>query len=249
MLILMHKLVARRIGVPLSEIRIRRRGDIIFTHIASQADPLLVIIRSAKSVSLQTYLDKFTIVRDSRLPSLDQAVVDALFDEIAFTYESIIDVKRNMENIDLLFETIAKAIGPLTGATILDLGCGTGLSVQSRFNRGINLIGIDRSPKMRDIALLKGMRVAGIKDFENQCVTLDGIFASYVFHLMSDTSILCPLWKCLKPGGVMIANFHKNRGVESINEIIVKLNGSIIELDQPDGSERHGAYVEYHKQK
>ena len=54
--------------------------------------------------------------------------------------------------VDLETELIRKLISPKKGQRILDIGCGTGLSLVPYLDQGLNLTGIDPSPYMLDMA-------------------------------------------------------------------------------------------------
>jgi SAM-dependent methyltransferase len=199
--------------------------------------------------SLNRYLDKFYIWASESDLEHRQKVLDKFFQIIADQYESIIDVPRNLENINNLLGFLDDLLNPIDNSTIIDYGCGTGLSVGPASKLNIKLIGIDRCPKMRQISASRGMTVWRIGKLAQQPPnSLDGAFASYVFHLLPHTRGLQLLWSRMRPGGILTANFHKNEGVELVETCIRELQGSIINLPVPPGSERHGSYVAYKKQ-
>jgi SAM-dependent methyltransferase len=199
--------------------------------------------------SLNRYLDKFYIWTPAEDLEHRQKVLDKFFQIIAEQYELLIDVGRNLENINNLLGFLSDMLDPINGSIIVDYGCGTGLSVGLASNLNIKLIGVDRCPKMRQISASKGMTVWSIGELARQLPnSLDGAFASYVFHLLPHTKGLELLWSRLRPGGIIAANFHKNQGVELVETCIRNLRGSIINLPNPAESERHGSYVAYKKQ-
>jgi len=61
---------------------------------------------------------------------------------------------------DLEIKLIQKLIDPKKGQRILDIGCGTGMSLAPFLDQGLNLTGIDPSPYMLDQAAIRlGSRV------------------------------------------------------------------------------------------
>jgi SAM-dependent methyltransferase len=59
---------------------------------------------------------------------------------------------RNQTTIDLQSRLMLEMLAPCTGQSLLDIGCGTGLSLMPFKEAGLQLTGIDPSPYMLDIA-------------------------------------------------------------------------------------------------
>jgi ubiquinone/menaquinone biosynthesis C-methylase UbiE len=197
---------------------------------------------------VRRYLDRFYL----SIPENDEPLRDILlqdfFEIIANEYESLIDCERNIENINILFHFIEEMSGPLEGSEVWDYGCGTGLSLEPAAKLGVKLTGIDRCEGMMKVGLERGMKVLSVEQLSNGYEnSISKAFASYVFHFYPSERDLGILWKCFRPGGILVANFHKNRGVDEINEAMRKLRSSIIQLNGPANSERHGGYFAYIK--
>lgn len=64
------------------------------------------------------------------------------------------------------YRAIEPMLGALNGGTVLDLGCGTGLLTGSLAARAPSVLGIDRSPRMLDIARARCRRFGSRVDFE-----------------------------------------------------------------------------------
>lgn len=200
--------------------------------------------------SIRRYLDKFYICTPKDNPKRRQEVLDSFFQLIASEYESLIDIERNTDNIRSLLAILSQLLNPIRGSLIVDYGCGTGLSIIPASAFDIRLVGVDRCPKMRQIAASKGMKVWGVGELARQSKdSIDGAFASYVFHLLPDTHGLRLLWARLRIGGVLVANFHKNQGLELVNMCVKELQGSAIQLASSLDVERHGTYAAYRKEK
>lgn len=211
-----------------------------------EMDETLIMMPNLKA---HRYLDKFYLWTPENDSRRRQDVLDRFFELIANEYESLIDVQRNIENIRNLFEFLCELIDPIEGSIIVDYGCGTGLSIEPASGLDIELIGVDRCPTIRQIAASRGMKVWSPGELARQLNSpVHGAFASYVFHLLPHTYGLRLLWKRLKPGGVLVANFHKNQGIELVDSCLEERGGTIRQLHSPSGSERHGPYVAYLKE-
>nr|WP_320190431.1 class I SAM-dependent methyltransferase [uncultured Desulfobacter sp.] len=67
-------------------------------------------------------------------------------------YDAFFEKGRGKHCLDLEIELISALINPQPGKRLLDIGCGTGLSLEPFMDRGMNLTGIDPSPYMLDKA-------------------------------------------------------------------------------------------------
>lgn len=197
---------------------------------------------------VESYLDRFYLIIPKNSPVEHQHLIDAFFSIIADSYDQLIDIHRNVENITILIDYIHRFVDLSEDSIVYDFGCGTGLSVHIAIEMRMNIIGIERCRAMRQIALSRGMNVIGPEDLSLvlEC-SIDAAFASYVFHLLSDASYLDSLWRCIKPAGVLVANFHKNRGSEAIMRFMQDKNAKVVNLGFPNGIERHGRHVAYIK--
>jgi SAM-dependent methyltransferase len=229
--------------------QVLRSRDLCLFKIDADVSELEKSLSLIPHFSLNRYLDKFYIWTSENDLEYRQKVLDKFFQIIAEHYESLIDVGRNLENINNLLRFLKDLLGPVDNPTVIDYGCGTGLSVGPASSLNIKLIGVDRCPKMRQIAASKGMSVLSMGELARRSPnSLDGAFASYVFHLLPHTRGLRLLWSRLKPGGIITANFHKNQGLTLVETCIRELQGSVINLPASPNSERHGLYVAYQKQ-
>ena len=71
-----------------------------------------------------------------------------------------------------------------SGALVLDVGCGAGVSARYLLDRGLSVVGVDFSEKMIEIAKREVpdaiFRIADIKDLSGIVKSFDGIFARAV---------------------------------------------------------------------
>jgi SAM-dependent methyltransferase len=200
------------------------------------------------NMDLSRYLDRFhLLIRTDEIENR-QKVLDIFFGLIACEYESLIDVQRNLDNIRNLLRFVKELTHLPEGSTIVDYGCGTGLSIKLIAEFNIKLIGVDSCPTMRQIAKSRGMVALGIGQLARKPKnSLDSAIASYVFHLLPQPDGLRLLWSRLKPEGVIVGNFHKNQGVEMVNSYIQALKGSVQLLESPNRFDKHGTYIAYLK--
>lgn len=67
-------------------------------------------------------------------------------------YESCFKQIKHSYAFGLEMELLLQMVAPEQGSAVLDIGCGTGRSLEFLLNRGLNLTGVDPSPYMLDIA-------------------------------------------------------------------------------------------------
>jgi SAM-dependent methyltransferase len=70
----------------------------------------------------------------------------------AGNYDAWIDKGKNRHCLDLEIKLILDLLAPERGQRILDIGCGTGISLAPLLDKGLSLTGIDPSPYMLDLA-------------------------------------------------------------------------------------------------
>lgn len=237
--VLPPKILSKQVG--------RFKGVHIF-DIGSDVRELYEGLNEIPDMLLNRYLDKFHLLTPKGDTERQQKVIDSFFELIANEYECLIDVERNLDNIRNLLQFIRDLVDSPEGSAFVDYGCGTGLAVQLAHEFNMTLIGVDSCPTMRRIARSRGMITLSAGELARKpSNSIPGAFASYVFHVLAQTHGLRLLWARLKPEGIIVANFHKNQGIEMIDNCVRDLQGSIQYLDSPIGSERHGAYIAYFK--
>lgn len=135
--------------------------------------------------------------------------VRELFDQYADTFESHLVEKLAYRTPQLLGDIIRSCAGAETRMDILDLGCGTGLMVDVlRDNRGRNVVGVDISPKMVEVARHKGLYTAlfaeDLIDFmrHGAAHSYDLVVAADVFVYIGDLQpIFSEATRLLRPSG------------------------------------------------
>lgn len=144
------------------------------------------------------------------------------YDLIAEQYGK--DFGTFIEDLDV-YEEFEKELP--AGATILDLGAGTGRSYSYFSKKGYNYIGLDFSPKMREEAfkihgefpyILDDM--INIKKYFKEN-SVDAVFAVYsLFHLPQEDlkRVLSDIYDILKEGGVFLFTYQLGSGEEFADE-------------------------------
>jgi ubiquinone/menaquinone biosynthesis C-methylase UbiE len=110
----------------------------------------------------------------------------------------------------LLWPFLDRVADARPGGRVLDLGCGTGVVSLPLAKRGFDVVGIDHSPEMLELARQK-LTAAGVEatfetgdvralrfgDAEFDCVTIQGL----LHHLEELDSCLAEMVRALRPGG------------------------------------------------
>lgn len=99
-----------------------------------------------------------------------------------------------------------------SGATVLDLGCGTGIPVSKvLIERGFNLYGVDASPTMvaafRDHFPSVPLECAAVEDSDFFSITFDGVVAWGLFFLLDATvqrRLIRKIAEALRTGGRLL---------------------------------------------
>lgn len=144
------------------------------------------------------------------------------YDLIAEQYGK--DFGTFIEDLDV-YEEFEKELP--AGATVLDLGAGTGRSYSYFSKKGYNYIGLDFSPKMREEAFkIHGEFPYILDDMINikkyfKDNSVDAVFAVYsLFHLPQEDlkRVLSDIYDILREGGVFLFTYQLGSGEEFADE-------------------------------
>jgi len=115
-------------------------------------------------------------------------------------------------------------LAPKQGEHILDVGCGTGALAAQIAESGANVYGIDASSDMVATAMISHPNL----NFEVMDATklpykedFDAIFSNATFHWIENQEALIKgIYKSLKPGGRLVAEFGGKRNIVSITDAV-----------------------------
>ncbi len=222
-----------------------RFGDIVAFDVTGNM-PAIAQLRSTATDDLPRIMDHFYLWTPSFAARERQLLLDALFEIAAAEFSHIVHPNQNRENIRNLLASIVQHYGGLNELRILDFGCGPGLSAAVAHDYGLELTGYDRCPKMRALAVQRGLRVLTPEEFATLPVAkFDATFASYVLHLGPSQGDLVRLWELLKPDGIVVANFHKDHGLSEVTACFAALGAETRKIEHAHSRFKHGSYWLY----
>jgi SAM-dependent methyltransferase len=105
-----------------------------------------------------------------------------------------------------LFEAVLDAVGAGPGVRLLDLGCGTGLLLALARERGAEVVGLDVSPPMLDVAARRlpdaELHVADLQTLPFPDASFDVVTAVNAFQFAADSvAAVADAARVLRPGG------------------------------------------------
>jgi SAM-dependent methyltransferase len=222
-----------------------RFGDIVAFDITDDS-AALTHLRPLADDDLPRIMDHFYLWTPRGAPQGRQILLDALFEILADTFDQVVHREQNLNNIHVLCGLIKNHFGVLEQKRILDFGCGPGLAVEVSRVIGADVVGYDRCIHMRSAAINNGLQVLTPEQFISiSSGTFDAAFASYVFHLGPSGEDLRRLWQLIRPGGIIVANFHKQHNLVEITDCFRNLGARARELRVPPLQFHHGTYWEY----
>ena len=212
---------------------VRRAGECVFFALAG-GEEAAVLPHGLRSERL---LDRFHLVEESQAP-LREALLRGFFDAIAEEYRELVDPQRNLENIQRLVDWLVGDLRAGEG-TLIDLGCGTGISREVVERTGRGVIGVEAAPRMRALAEFAGMTVIEPDEVATLPIAA-GAFASYMLHLDPRPREMPALLTRLSDGASLVANVHKGHGLSEL-EVYVRRIGVVLEYGPRH--RQHGRYV------
>ncbi|GAB3433239.1 class I SAM-dependent DNA methyltransferase [Actinophytocola sediminis] len=111
---------------------------------------------------------------------------------------------------------ILRLAGDLRGKRVLELGCAGGSLTELLVDRGADVLGVDREPRLVEVARQRlgdraRFEVADLARPLTMVSTggVDVVVASLVLHYLEDwTPLLTELHRCLTPGGALVFSVH-----------------------------------------
>ncbi|WP_437917473.1 class I SAM-dependent DNA methyltransferase [Sorangium sp. So ce302] len=131
--------------------------------------------------------------------------------------------------------------------TIVDLGCGTGVSLVVARELGFDIVGVDPCPSMRRIARARGMQVISSRAFANRHQEYAAAIASYLLHLLASLDVVRSAWEHLSPDGIFMGNCHKGVNHAEVSALLGGLGGTSLRHSVSSDCVSHGPYVAFAK--
>jgi SAM-dependent methyltransferase len=212
-----------------------RSGHVVFQLVMSTIEVL------AQRWEIGTILDRYWVLTDPD-PISNETMIGSFFDDLSAEYGRIIDSKQNRDNVRHLLWLLLDHLRIPEGA-LLDFGCGPGRSRVQVEATGRSVVGVDLSARMRVIAGASEMSVLTPQELlATQAGSFAGAFASYVLHLDPRPERLGQVIASIEAGGALVANIHKNRGLETLCQHI-ESEGCSWELLPKPALDVHGSYL------
>ncbi|WP_071394785.1 class I SAM-dependent methyltransferase [Bacillus tuaregi] len=122
--------------------------------------------------------------------------------------------------------SLIELLAPMPGERILDLGCGTGDLANSLYEKGVNVIGVDKSANMVEQAIQKYPHLeflvqdATELEYQNE---FDAVFSNATLHWVKPPAYaLNCIYQSLKKGGRFVAEFGGKGNVQTITDEIIR---------------------------
>ena len=152
---------------------------------------------------------------DAPPPRASDRAIQHIYKNFAASYESRMLEDLKYVGPERMQDALKPVIADRTGLSILDLGCGSGLAGVSVRARAGELVGVDLSPEMIELARARGiydrLEVAEITAWLDQCQTrFDLIISCDCMIYFGDLSrIVDAAARRLKPGGVFAMSMER----------------------------------------
>lgn len=139
------------------------------------------------------------------------------------------DYNKNANFVSELGLPVVDWLSPVSGESILDLGCGDGTLALKISNFGCDVVGVDSSPEMIAAAKSLGLR-ASVCDGHKLSFSseFDAVFSNAALHWMTQPdAVITGVWNALKPGGRFVGEFG---GIGNVAAIVGALERELADL-------------------
>lgn len=153
--------------------------------------------------------------------------MDAIYDNAAF-FEAYAQMARSKDGLKSAGEwhQLQPLFPPLSGKTVLDLGCGYGWHSKYAAEQGArSVLGLDLSARMIEEAKKRNpaenivYKVCGVEAYEYPENTYDLVISNLVLHYVADLEpIFEKIFRTLKPHGIFLLNIEHPVFTAGINE-------------------------------
>ena len=150
-----------------------------------------------------------------------------MYDRESAAWERRRDEPEHRELVERTAADLANVVAP--PGPVADLGCGPGAHALALARRGYDVVGVDGSPRMVEVARARAARDEVDATFDVHDVSaplrfadasLGGVLASLVLqHLPHPAAFIAEIRRCLRPGGHLLitAPARDNRSLTSQN--------------------------------
>jgi len=138
------------------------------------------------------------------------------------------DYERNARFVSDYGSSVVELLDPRPGERILDLGCGDGVLTRKLLERGCEVVGVDSSADMVEVARTLGVdaRVMDGHELTFQA-EFDAVFSNAALHWMTRPErVLAGVSRALKPGGRFVGEFG---GYGNIDAVLAGIKGALAE--------------------
>lgn len=196
------------------------------TWCSASAETISAVV--SPRVEIRVLLDRLVMIG---APPHDD-LVEAAFERLGSSLDEWSDQERNRNEVDEQLRLGASMVRPIDA--VLDWGCGTGIARDQNVIVA-EIVGVDVSETMRRIARSNGMTVVDPNDAKTlQRKSFDLCIACYVMHLDVPSSHLQHIAASLRDQGVLVANFHKGAGYESVRTLALRCGFQEVAYAQTD---------------
>lgn len=168
---------------------------------------------------------------------------DDLFDRSAWLY-AFFREHLFRDDTDRIAASLWPAVGPAPGAVLLEVGCGPGLYARRLAGRfpGLRTVGVDRSPRLLEIARRRAARAAidGCRFEQGDALaldwpdgTVDAVVASRLFTVVDGSRALAEFWRVLRPGGLCFVAEPAPGPIGSLPTLLLRAAGRLAMLLAP----------------
>ena len=190
------------------------------------------------------YLDRFLLILPDSFKE-QQVFWERFYSLYSVEYLHLVDIDHNLSCMRYFKKLLKKYDILYPQFKILDYGCGPGLSLDVFCHE--HLVGYDNNSKMLELAKARGLNVLSKKEFDELPPnSFDGVIACYVLHMAIPENDIIKLAGLMKVGGVLVANYYKDLGLERVSLMLQKLGFSAQKVD--DQERRFGSVYIYRKQ-
>jgi SAM-dependent methyltransferase len=135
-----------------------------------------------------------------------------MYDRESAAWERQRDMPEQRKGVERTADELAKVVAP--PGPVVDLGCGPGAHALALARRGYDVVGVDGSPRMVEVARTRAARDKVDATFDVHDVSaplrfadasLGGVLAILVLqHLPHPAALIAEIRRCLRPGGHLL---------------------------------------------